>query len=106
MSSGCDLRLCRATASWGAARANPGYVWQVAFYHVLSKFGMSDPKWKNVESVLPDKTREEILAYVAVFMLHLTDASLGIFAHLSGPLSDEGVSARATLRCVHPFLFF
>lgn len=66
---------------------------QVAFYQVLSKFGLSDPKWKNVEAVVPDKTREEILAYVAVFMLHLTDASLGIFAHLSGPLADEGVSA-------------
>jgi len=25
-------------------------------------------------------------------MLHLTDASLGVFAHLTGSLADEGVS--------------
>jgi len=35
---------------------------QVTFYQTLCKFGMSDPKWKNVEVALPGKSREEILA--------------------------------------------
>lgn len=68
---------------------------RVKFLSILNKFGMSDPKWSKVEAALPSKSRDEILAYVAVFMLHLTDASLGVFNHLMGGLDEEGVPQSA-----------